>query len=117
MDEDEPHANEDGALIAKEKDPEAHQSAARKQQRWGLLTSICKVNITESPLQRVTTQHSNLLALLQLQNCILSLLPMDQKRSGQLGHLCSADASILTFMELPGVRHIVLWGARWSPAS
>ena len=44
MDEDEPLANEDEALIAKEKDPEANHSAAGKQQRWGLLTSICKVN-------------------------------------------------------------------------
>ena len=78
MNEDEPHANENGALIDKEKDPEAHQSAARKQQRWSLLTSICKVNTTESPSQRVPTQHSSLLALLQQQKRILSLLPMDQ---------------------------------------
>ena len=44
MDEDEPLVDEGGALIGKEKDPEANHSAAGKQQRWGLLTNICKVN-------------------------------------------------------------------------
>ena len=44
MDDNEPHVHENGALLAEEKDPEADHSAARKQQRWGLLTYMYKVN-------------------------------------------------------------------------
>ena len=78
MDEDEPHAHDNGALIAKEKDPEANHSATGKQQRWGLLTNICKVDTINCLYSAVSASTVILVAVLELQRRSLPQLPMDQ---------------------------------------
>ena len=78
MDEDEPLADEGGALIAKEKDPEANQSAAGKQQKWGLLTSICKVNTISCLHSMLSPDTAILYGSAGAATLHLPQLPMDQ---------------------------------------
>ena len=70
MNEDVPHAHGNGALIAEEKDPETNHSSSRKQQRWGLLTNICKVNTVYLLYSMILSSTGISGAMLELQHCI-----------------------------------------------
>lgn len=78
MDEDEHYADENGAFIAKEKDPEANRSAARKQQRWGLLTNIFKVNTLNCLYSVISASTTVLVAEIELQRCVCHSCPWTQ---------------------------------------
>ena len=67
--------HENGALLAEEKDPEADHSAARKQQRWGLLTYMYKVNALNCLHSVLIASTAILVALIELQRRVCDNYP------------------------------------------